>query len=100
MASYFDLYNLSQDEAFQKRVIYACYYTSIYILGEDPNVPFHNERLIWAKKVLSNTWTTSWNEASVRVAATGTIQQKGSDCSDADIQYQVDYLVNSAFIFL
>lgn len=100
MASYFDLYNLSQDEAFKKRVKYACYFSAIYILGEDPMTPLHQERVLWATKVLTDTWDRSWNEVTLRVAATGTIQAAGSNCTDYDIQYQVDSLINSVFIAL
>lgn len=96
MATYLELIGLTSDVDFTKRVQVAVFIAADKIWAESDTTPFHAERLVWAKKVLTGSAGTGMSLIMWVVLAQNrqytTAQILGA--TDDAIQTAVDGVVN------
>ena len=90
---YSDIYKLSQDVAFQRRVQVALWREANTIMRELPATPNHTERLAWAKAALRGP-AQDLNSVMNRVLTTGAVYNNGDAVDDGQLQNVVSGLVN------
>lgn len=90
MATYVELWDLQNNETFQKRVRYALTKTASDIMGEAPGGDA--KRKEWAKKVFAGALTTPINLITLRVLGNAAIAAAGAAATDADIQFTVNQM--------
>lgn len=90
MATYLELWNLQNDENFQKRVKFALLTAASNIMGEAEDGP----RKVWAKKVFSWSLQTSIQLITLRVLGNPSIALSGAAATDQDIQFTINQMAS------
>jgi len=95
MATYEELYSLWHESSLKNRVTVAAIVAAETIQGEDPAIPNHANRLIWAKATLENPMSVADAVFRLVLAANKDATTEAIlKASDASIQSAVDTAVD------
>lgn len=92
--AYIDTYNLWQAKTLNHRVAVAVATAAYSIVGEASDTPKHARRIDWATVALKHTERVA-DSMMWAVYGNPTIQATGEACSDADLQFVVNGLVDT-----
>lgn len=92
-----DTYHLSFDSTLRARIAGGCWKSAADILNESPSTTNHTNRVLWAKKVLTeNADGPMVRSLSVNCAQNATIAAAGAAAAtDNDILFVIDSLVDT-----
>lgn len=83
-----DAMELAKDEGFQRRVKHFMQKAAIAVMAELLNTTGHNDRVIYAKKVLDGSASTT--EYAIAVVTNSTVAAAGESVSDNDLEFTVN----------
>jgi hypothetical protein len=93
-ASYLEIYALKNDPDFRNRIGMSLVNYATYLLGADPNRPFHEQEINWSRKASSNTDDQIYRIMGF-VLGDPLVQEKLAGILDSELQVIVEYAVNN-----
>ena len=94
MATYLEIYALKTDPAFRDRVGMSLIHYATYLLGADPNSPWHEQEINWARKASFNTDDQIYKVMGF-VLGDAAVQADLGDITDAALQAVVETAVQN-----
>lgn len=94
MATYAQIASLRESGNIQSRVKVAVVKAAVDILAEDVGTTNHANRVIWAKAALADC-APKVEQMLWHIALNASIQSSGEGCSDNDLQFVVNGMIDT-----